>query len=58
MGNRTPIQVGKEIVYIGFVGVDRKTGEAITDVEPMPRDEGRDERTALFAAAFGLIRQA
>jgi len=56
MENRTPIKIGKETFYIGFVGVDRKTREVMTPIEPKPREEGKEERTALFAKALGLVK--
>lgn len=57
MENRTPIKVGKDTFYIGFAGVERKTREVMTQIEPTPRDQGKEERTRLFAGAFGLVKK-
>ncbi|MCL2703704.1 MAG: hypothetical protein FWE91_08875 [Defluviitaleaceae bacterium] len=57
MENRTPIKIGKDTFYIGFAGVDRKTGEVVTEIAPRPLDQGKDERTALFAKALGLTKK-
>jgi len=54
MSKRRKVIIGGDVCYVGFVGVDRKSGHTITEVEARPRNEGRDERTARFTAVLGL----
>jgi hypothetical protein len=58
MESRMPIQIGKKQFYIGFIGVDRKAGVAVTSISPRPLEDGREERTKNFARGVGLIKKS